>query len=59
MLVLGLYAQDSAAVSQPPMQNKKNAKKERMNNLMRMEEEGDLIFNKHNIFGIRLATETS
>ena len=28
-----------------------------MNNLMRMEEEGDLIFNKHNIFGIRLATD--
>ena len=24
---------------------------------MRMEEEGDLIFNKHNIFGIRLATD--
>src|SRR5258708_16324745 len=24
--------------------------------LLRMEEEGDLIFNKHNIFGIRLAT---
>jgi hypothetical protein len=57
LIVLGLYAQDSTAVSQPPMQNKKNAKKERMNNLMRMEEEGDLIFNKHNIFGIRLATD--
>ena len=37
--------------------NKQNAKRERMNNMLRMEEEGDLIFNKHNIFGIRLATD--
>ena len=29
---------------------KQNAKRERMNNMLRMEEEGDLIFNKHNIF---------
>lgn len=36
--------------------SKQNVKRERMNNLLRMEEEGDLIFNKHNIFGIRLAT---
>src|SRR5579871_4997568 len=28
-----------------------------MNNLMKMEEEGDIIFNKHNVFGIRLATD--
>jgi hypothetical protein len=53
-LVIALHAQDSTAV---PRQNKKNAKRDRMNNLMRMEEERDLIFNKHNIFGIRLATD--
>ena len=40
-----------------PSQDKKNAKRQRINNLMRMEEEGDLIFNKHNLFGIRLATD--
>ena len=28
-----------------------------MNRILRMEEEGDLIFNKHNIFGFRLATD--
>jgi hypothetical protein len=50
-----LYAQDSSYVS--PRRNKRDAKKERINNLIRMEEEGDLIFNKHNIFGIRLATD--
>jgi hypothetical protein len=53
----GLYAQDSSSVSQPDMQNKRNAKKDRINNMLRMEEEGDLIFNKQNVFGIRLATD--
>ena len=54
-LAISLYSQDSTAVYRG--QNKKNAKRERINNLMRMEEEGDLIFNKHSIFGIRLATD--
>lgn len=51
-----LIAQDSTA-TQSGMHNKTNAKKDRINNRMRMEEEGDLVFNKHNIFGIRLATD--
>src|ERR1700749_58302 len=55
ILTISLYSQDSTAVYRG--QNKKNAKRERINNLMRMEEEGDLIFNQHNIFGIRLATD--
>jgi hypothetical protein len=55
LTVVSLYAQDSSYVS--PRRNKKDAKKERINNLIRMEEEGDLIFNKHNIFSIRLATD--
>jgi len=54
LAVVSLYAQDSTYVSR---RNKRDAKKERINNLIRMEEEGDLIFNKHNIFGIRLATD--
>ncbi len=37
--------------------NKQNARRDRMNNMLKMEEEGDLIFNKHSIFGIRLATD--
>jgi hypothetical protein len=58
-LAISLYAQDSTSVTRPTnnTNNKKNAKRDRMNNMMRMEEEGDLIFNKHNIFGIRLATD--
>ena len=55
LTVVSLYAQDSSYVS--PRRNKKDAKRDRINNLIRMEEEGDLIFNKHNIFGIRLATD--
>src|SRR5438552_3614642 len=57
--MVSLYAQDSSSVAQPQPErrNKKNAKKERIQNLMKMEEEGDLIFNKHNIFGIKLATD--
>ncbi|HEV9035186.1 MAG TPA: hypothetical protein VGQ51_01145 [Puia sp.] len=57
-LILQLVAQnnpDSAAMMSK--MNKQNAKRQRMNNMLRMEEEGDLIFNKHSIFGIRLATD--
>jgi len=50
-----LLAQDSTAISPRPAQ--RNQKRDKMNNLMRMEEEGDLIFNHHSIFGIRLATD--
>jgi hypothetical protein len=56
-LVFHVFAQDSTGLSRPRSQDKRNAKRERINNMLRMEEEGDLIFNKHNIFGIRLATD--
>ncbi len=57
-LVLQLLAQNNTdSVNMMSKLNKQNAKRERMNNMQRMEEEGDLIFNKHNIFGIRLATD--
>ena len=53
-----LMAQDSTSLSQPySKQDKKAAKRERINNMMRMEEEGELIFNKHGLFGIKLATD--
>ncbi len=53
----GLHAQDSTTVSPGDRMNKSNAKKDRINYRLRMEEEGDLVFNKHNIFGIKLATD--
>jgi hypothetical protein len=54
-LVMSLYAQDSTTYY--PNQAKANARRDRMNNMLRMEEEGNLIFNKQNVFGIRLATD--
>ena len=56
-LVVQVIAQDSTGVNRMRSQDKRNAKRQRINNMLRMEEEGDLIFNKHSIFGIRLATD--
>lgn len=59
LFVLQLFAQDSTNTAPPPTarQTKAQAKRDRMNRALRMEEEGDLIFNKQNIFGIRLASD--
>ena len=58
VIVVNLWAQDSTInASQQAKRDKKTEKRDRMNRLMRMEEEGDLIFNKHNIFGIHVATD--
>ncbi len=35
----------------------KGPKRNRSNRVLKMEDEGDLIFNKHNLFGIKLATD--
>ncbi|HEY4110139.1 hypothetical protein [Puia sp.] len=56
-LVLQLFAQNTDSVNMVSKRNRQNSKRDRMNNLLRMEEEGDLIFNKHNIFGIRLSSD--
>lgn len=56
--MLQLLAQNNTdSINMVSKRSKQNTKRDRMNNLLRMEEEGDLIFNKHNIFGIRLATD--
>lgn len=55
-LVFHVFAQDSTS-SYYPDQNRSNTRRTNRNHLMRMEEEGDLIFNKQNVFGIRLATD--
>ncbi len=57
-LWVGAWAQDSTNnASLYQKKDKKSQKKDRINRMMRMEEEGELVFNKHNIFGIRLATD--
>lgn len=49
-------AQDSNPVYQK-VDKKKAEKRERVNALMKMEEEGQLIFNKHSVFGFKLNTD--
>jgi hypothetical protein len=57
-ITVSLLAQDSTYNAVPQSKSDKKAqKRERINKLMRMEEEGDLIFNKHNIFGIKVASD--
>ena len=56
-LALPLFAQNPDSSSMISKRNRQNSRRDRMNNLLRMEEEGDLIFNKHNIFGVRLASD--
>jgi hypothetical protein len=50
---LSLFAQQTPEYNT----DRHSAKKERINRLMRMEEEGDLIFDHHSIFGLRIATD--
>ncbi|HXB44663.1 MAG TPA: hypothetical protein VNV85_11420 [Puia sp.] len=56
IFVTALQAQDSSYKS-TYHNNKKADKKARINRMIKMEEEGELIFNKQNIFGIKLATD--
>ena len=57
LITLNLFAQDSTNNYRYSQTDKKAAKRDRINNLLRMEEEGELIFNKQGIFGIRIATD--
>jgi len=61
IMITDLMAQDNPSQTppnqQPQYRDKKSAKRERINNMLKMEEEGELIFNKHSIFGIRLFTD--
>jgi hypothetical protein len=53
-----LLAQNDTTLNYSSSQrDRRAAKRDRINNLMKMEEEGDIIFNKHNVFGLRLATD--
>ena len=54
LITLPVLAQQSGT---PVYNNDKNAaKKQRINQMMKMEEEGDLIFNHYGVFGFKLAT---
>jgi hypothetical protein len=52
------WAQDNPSAKSPTYKkDKKAARKEKINSLLKMEEEGEIIFNKQSIFGIKLSTD--
>jgi hypothetical protein len=53
-----LWAQDNPTPKSPTAKkDRQNAKKERINSLLKQEEEGEIIFSKQSIFGIKLNTD--
>ena len=55
---IAVWAQDSTVQKKPSSkQEKKNARRDRINSLLRQEEEGEIVFNKQSVFGIKLATD--
>ena len=52
------FAQDRRASTNPTRKDQKSDKKERMNTLSKMQEEEDaIVFNKHSVFGVKIATD--
>ena len=48
----------NAPLSRKEMREKKrDEKRERLNELARQEEEGEIVYNKHSIFSVKLATD--
>lgn len=55
---VAVWAQDSTGLKRTSAkQDKKNQRRERINSLLRQEEEGEIVFNKQSVFGIKLATD--
>jgi hypothetical protein len=53
-----VWAQDNPTPKSPTSkQDRQNAKRERINNLIKLEEEGEVIFAKQSAFGIKLNTD--
>jgi hypothetical protein len=50
-------AQDKGQQETQPENKKKAEKRERINTLIRLEEEGEVVFQKHSIFGIKIASD--
>jgi hypothetical protein len=62
LLMAGIVATSLWAQNVPPSgkeakQKKKNERRERLNELARQEEEGEIVYNKHSIFSLKLATD--
>jgi hypothetical protein len=59
IVVTTLFAQQPTAPSskREAKQQKKNERRTRLNELSRQEEEGEIVYNKQNVFGLKLATD--
>jgi len=58
LLVTIARAQETPTPKEPTTRKeRKEAKRERINELMRQQEEGEIIFNKQSVFGVKLATD--
>ena len=58
LTTIAVWAQDSTVQKKTSLkQDKKNARRDRINTLLKHEEEGEIVFNKQSVFGIKLATD--
>lgn len=58
MLASNLWAQDNPTPKSPTAKkDRQNAKRERINNLLKQEEEGEIIFARQSAFGLKLNTD--
>jgi hypothetical protein len=58
LITCSAWAQNNPSPKSPTAKkDKKAARREQINNLLKMEEEGEIIFNKQSIFGMKLATD--
>ncbi|HTE11881.1 MAG TPA: hypothetical protein VK645_12945 [Chitinophagaceae bacterium] len=57
IIALAIQAQNNPSSRAPVKQDRKAEKRQRINALLKLEEEGDPAFKKQNIFGIKLSTD--
>lgn len=57
LLATVVFAQNPQPTKPATKKEKKAARRERINALLRQEEEGEIIFNKQNVFGIKLLSD--
>jgi hypothetical protein len=58
LLVTAIFAQNNPNPQSPTSKkDKREARRERINSLLKQQEEGEIIFNKQSIFGVKLSTD--
>lgn len=57
IVALSLWAQSNPVSKRDMKKEKKNERRERIDELARQEEEGEIVYNKQGVFGLKLATD--